>query len=87
MKIDQLEAKMMEETSNQIKEIAKQKKKFDDMLKQFFEQMERNALAKKIEDKETTLFKMDNYDLFVIAFFNKIFKTFLPCNRQKWHGH
>jgi hypothetical protein len=87
MKIDQLEAKMMEETSNQIKEIAKQKKKIDDMLKQFFEQMERNALTKKIKDKETTLFKMDNYDLFVIAFFNKIFKTFLPCNRQKWHGH
>jgi hypothetical protein len=87
MKIDQLEAKMMEETSNQIKEIAKQKKKFDDMLKQFFEQMERNALTKKIEDKETTLFKMDNYDLFVIAFFNKICKTILPCNRQKWHGH
>jgi len=27
MKIDQLEAKMMGETSNQIKEIAKQKKK------------------------------------------------------------
>jgi len=27
MKIDQLEAKMMKETSNQIKEIAKQKKK------------------------------------------------------------
>jgi hypothetical protein len=34
MKIDQLEAKMMmKETSNQIKEIAKRKKKIDDMLK------------------------------------------------------
>jgi hypothetical protein len=27
-------------------------------------------------DKETTLFKIDNYDLFVIAFLDKIFKTF-----------
>ncbi len=47
MKIDQLEAKMMEETLNQIKEIANRKKKVDDMLKDFFEQMERNALTKK----------------------------------------
>lgn len=53
MKIDQLEAKMMmKETSNQIKEIAKLKKKIDDMLKEFFEQMERNALTKKSKTKK-----------------------------------
>jgi hypothetical protein len=53
MKIDQLEAKMMmKETSNQIKEIAKRKKKIDDMLKEFFEQMERNALTKKSKTKK-----------------------------------
>jgi hypothetical protein len=36
MRIDQLEAKIMEETLNQIKEIAKQKKKINDMLKEIF---------------------------------------------------
>jgi hypothetical protein len=44
-------------------------------------------------DKETTLFKMDNYDLFVIAFLDKIFKTFYHAisksgmdtkERSKW---
>lgn len=38
--------------SNQIKEIAKRKKKIDDMLKEFFEQMERNALTKKSKTKK-----------------------------------
>jgi hypothetical protein len=76
MKIDQLEAKMMEERLNQIKKIAKQKKKINDMLKRNFQQMERNSLTKKFKNKETKLFKMDNDDLFVIAFLDKNFKTF-----------
>jgi hypothetical protein len=45
--------------------------------------MERNSLTKKFKDKETRLFKMDHHDLFVIAFLDKIFETFLPCNKQK----
>jgi hypothetical protein len=45
--------------------------------------MERNSLTKKFKDKETRLFKMDHHDLFVIAFLDKNFETFLPCNKQK----
>jgi hypothetical protein len=48
---------------------------------------------KTFKDKETTLFKMDNYDLFVIPFLDKIFKTFYHAigksgmdtkERSKW---
>jgi hypothetical protein len=38
--------------------------------------MERNSLLKRFKNKETMLFKMDNYDLFVIAFLDKFFETF-----------
>jgi transcription termination factor NusB len=49
MKIDQLEAKMMEETSNQIKEITEQKKRIDDLLKEIFNKWKGTHLPKKIQ--------------------------------------
>ncbi len=45
-------------------------------VKRNFQQMERNSLLKRFKNKETMLFKMDNYDLFVIAFLDKFFETF-----------
>jgi transcription termination factor NusB len=55
MKIDQLEAKMMEETLNQIKEIAKQKKKIDDLLKENFNKWKGTHFKKIQKQRNNTL--------------------------------
>jgi dTDP-4-amino-4,6-dideoxygalactose transaminase len=52
IKIDQLEAKMMEEMLNQIKEIAKQKKKINDMLKEIFNKWKGTHLQKNSKTKK-----------------------------------
>jgi transcription termination factor NusB len=54
MKIDQLEAKMTEETSNQIKKIAKKKKKIDDMLKKFLNKWKGMHLQKNQRQRTNT---------------------------------